>query len=117
MSQKEMIIKNIKVKDGDDGYGKFIEVELDNGEYIFCNDYISNYKKIEKLEEANEEDFVVTNSSIMDVIDDDEKYEYMMCSFDKYEVEIKDVETYNKYLDTLLMAWQKYEGLNKKEVK
>jgi len=105
-----MIIKNIKVKDDDNGYDKFIEVELDNGEYIFCNDSISNYKWAKTPEDFNDEDFVVTNTSVMDVIDDDEKYDYMMCNFDKYKVEIKDVETYNKYLDTLLVAWQTYEG-------
>ena len=95
-------IKGIRVLKADDGYGLYIEIELENGEYIFCNDYISNYKKIEKIEEANEEDFVVTNKSIMDVIEDEEKYELMMKEFKKYKIEIKDVEKYNSYLDILL---------------
>lgn len=94
-------IKGIRVLKSEE-YDLFIEVELDNGEYIFCNDYISNYKKIKKIEEANDEDFVVTNKSIMDVIEDEEKYELMMKEFKKYKIEIKDVEKYNSYLDILL---------------
>lgn len=104
-----MKIKNIRTKKGE-YYDSFLEVELENGEFIFCNDYISNYKRIEKIEEANDEDFVVTNTSVMDVIDDDDKYEYMMTNFDKYKIEIDNVEKYNSYLDIVLQAWEVIEG-------
>ena len=104
-----MKIKNIRTKKTN-GYDSFIEVELENGEFIFCNDYISNYKRIRKIEEANDEDFVVTNTSVMDVIDDDELYGYMMCNFDLYRIKIDNVKKYNLYLKTLLEAWEVIEG-------
>ena len=105
-----MKVKSIRIKkDMVNGYDLFIEVELDNGEYIFCNDCISEYRVAEKAEdlESFAEDFAVTNISILDIIDDDEKYEYVMCNFDKYKVPFnKDIETYNQYLRTLLWAWK-----------
>lgn len=97
-----MKIKGVRVLKSDNDYDLFIEVKLDNDELIFCNDSISNYKKIKKIEEANDEDFVVTNKSIMDVVEDEEKYELMMREFKKYKIEINDVEKYNSYLNILL---------------
>jgi hypothetical protein len=105
-----MKIKNIKTKTGQ-YYDSFIEIELDNGEFIFCNDYISGYRRAEKPEDIEkfEEDFSVLNSSIIDMLDDDEKSEEVWCNYDKYAIIIKDVEKYNSYLDILLEAWKVVE--------
>lgn len=88
-------------------HGHFLEVELDNGNFIFVNDDLSEYKRVSNKEEMDNNDFCVTNISILDIIDDDEKFDFAMRNFDLYKVEDweKSTELYNSYLDILLEAW------------